>query len=80
MVIPQVFVMIFNSSSTELMDFTVWSMRIYMAGLFALGAQITCQQTFLALGQAKVSLILACHEKTDIIDSIDFGASTFHGG
>ena len=63
MVIPQVFVMIFNSSSTELMDFTVWSMRIYMAGLFALGAQITCQQTFLALGQAKVSLILACLRK-----------------
>ena len=34
-----------------------------MAGIFALGFQISCQQSFMALGQAKVSLLLACLRK-----------------
>ena len=38
-------------------------MRIYMAGIFAMGFQIACQQSFMALGQAKVSLLLACLRK-----------------
>ena len=40
-----------------------WAMRIFLAGAFAMGAQIACQQTFLALGQAKVSLFFACFRK-----------------
>lgn len=40
-----------------------WGMRFYIAGAFAMGAQIACQQTFLALGQAKVSLFFACFRK-----------------
>lgn len=38
-------------------------MRIYMAGIFSTGVQIACQQSFMALGQAKVSLLLACLRK-----------------
>ena len=34
-----------------------------MAGIFSLGFQLTCQQSFIALGQAKVSLLLACLRK-----------------
>ncbi len=30
---------------------------------FAMGFQIACQQSFMALGQAKVSLLLACLRK-----------------
>ena len=34
-----------------------------MAGIFAMGVQTSCQQSFVALGQAKVSLLLACLRK-----------------
>ena len=34
-----------------------------VAGIFACGAQCSCQQSFMALGQAKVSLLLACLRK-----------------
>lgn len=62
MVFPQVFTGIF-SSDTALLDYTVWSMRIYMAGIFSTGIQISCQQTFMALGQSKISLLMACLRK-----------------
>ena len=40
-----------------------WALRLYCAGMFILGAQMACQQSFVALGQAKVSLFLACLRK-----------------
>lgn len=63
MMLPGIFVHIFNSSSQELYDMAVWAMRIFMAGAFAMGGQMACQQTFLALGQAKASLFFACFRK-----------------
>ena len=45
------------------MDSAVWALRIYIGGLWIFGAQCACQQSFVALGQAKVSLILACLRK-----------------
>ncbi len=59
---PEVFVRIFNDSS-ELMNTTVWALRVYMAvsGLF--GIQMAVQQTFVSLGQAKLSLFIACLRK-----------------
>lgn len=63
MLFPQVFVKVFNNSSAELLETASWAMRVYMAGTFAMGAQMACQQTFLALGQAKVSLFFACFRK-----------------
>lgn len=62
MLLPAWLVRIFNSDP-ELIDFTVWAMRIYMAVAFLTGAQIACQQTFLALGQAKISMFLALLRK-----------------
>lgn len=62
MMLPQVFVAIFNSNP-QLVEITAWSMRIYFSGIFIFGAQIACQQTFLALGQAKISTILALLRK-----------------
>ncbi len=59
---PEVFVRIFNDSP-ELLNTTVWALRIYMAvsGLF--GIQMAVQQTFVSLGQAKLSLFIACLRK-----------------
>lgn len=55
-------VMIFNSNA-ELVSVTSNAMKIYFAGIFIFGAQIACQQTFLALGKAKQSLILVVLRK-----------------
>ena len=62
MLAPKIFAGMFTSDAA-LTEYTVWALRIYMAGIFALGAQICCQQSFMALGQAKISLLLACLRK-----------------
>ena len=59
---PQVFVALFNDKP-ELVSIAVRSLQIYAAGMFILGIQTACQQTFVALGQAKVSLFLALLRK-----------------
>ena len=60
------------TSDTALISYTTWSMRIYMAGIFAMGFQIACQQSFMALGQAKVSLLLACLRKLILLIPLIF--------
>lgn len=62
MLSPQLLVRIFTSDA-QLMETASWALRIYMAGIFALGAQTACQQTFVSLGQANVSIILALLRK-----------------
>lgn len=62
LLLPQVFAGIFTNSQ-PLVEYTAWAMRIYMAGSFATGCQIACQQSFMALGQAKLSLLMACLRK-----------------
>lgn len=71
MAFPHFFVHIFNSDPA-LVDYTVWGMRIYMAGIFASGFQTSCQQAFVALGQAKVSLLLACERKLILLIPLIF--------
>lgn len=71
MIVPQFFVGIFNNNP-EFVKFTSWSIRIYFAGIFAFGAQIACQQTFLALGQAKISLLLALLRKIILLIPLIF--------
>ena len=61
-IFPKPVVSIF-SNDAQLVEFTAWALRIYMAGMFAFGFQIACQHTFLALGQSKISLLLACLRK-----------------
>lgn len=62
LIAPQIFTMMFNSD-IELIDYTSNALRIYMSMSFVLGAQIICQQTFIAIGQAGVSLVLALLRK-----------------
>lgn len=59
---PGMFVLIFNDDP-ELVEYATWALRIYSAGLFAMGVQHACQQSFVALGQAKISLFLALLRK-----------------
>lgn len=59
---PGLFAGMFTSDE-ELFAFTCRMLRIYMAGQIVFGAQIACQQTFIALGNAKTSLFLAVLRK-----------------
>ena len=45
------------------MNYASWALRIYMGATGIFGIQIACQQTFIALGNAKTSLFLAILRK-----------------
>lgn len=59
---PRLFVTIFNNDPT-LVNYAAWALRIYMGTTCLFGIQIACQQTFVALGNAKTSLFLAILRK-----------------
>lgn len=59
---PRMFALIFNSDPA-LVDYAAWALRIYMGATGIFGIQIACQQTFIALGNAKTSLFLAVLRK-----------------
>lgn len=71
MIVPEAFAGIF-SDDAELVKYTGWAMRIYLAGIFAMGFQTSCQQSFMALGQAKISLIMACLRKIILLIPLIF--------
>ena len=71
MLLPNVFAGIFTSD-TALVDYTAWALRIFLAGVFSVGFQISCQQAFVALGQAKTSLLLACLRKLILLIPLIF--------
>ena len=62
MLFPGVLASLF-SSDASLREISVWAMRVYFATVFVMGAQIACQQTFIAVGQAVSSLFLALLRK-----------------
>lgn len=66
MIYPQGFVRLFLRDES-LMATTVWAMRIFMSGIFMLGAQFACQQTFVALGQSVTCLSLALLRKVVLL-------------
>ena len=71
MIVPHIFAGIFTDDAA-LVDYTGWAMRIFLAGAFSLGFQISCQQAFMALGQAKISLLLACLRKLILLIPLIF--------
>ena len=62
MAAPQFFTGLFTSDPA-LAEYANWATRIFLACGFSIGFQNGCQQSFLALEQAKVSLLLACLRK-----------------
>lgn len=71
MIFPEFFIGIFNNDDS-LMEMATWSIRIYLFGSFMLGIQTSCQQTFIALGYAKISLLLACLRKIILLIPLIF--------
>ena len=68
---PNMFIAIFNDKPA-LVEVADRTMHVYFAGLFALGVQFSCQQTFVALGEAKVSLFLALLRKIILLIPLVF--------
>ncbi len=66
MIFPGFFVSLFNDKP-ELTEMTIWGMRIFLSMIWVMGAQMACQQTFIALGQAKISLFLALLRKVILL-------------
>lgn len=64
--VPQLFVSMFTSDP-QLVEYASWAMRIYLGASCIMGAQIACQQTFIAVGQAKSSLFLALLRKVILL-------------
>lgn len=62
MVAPHIFTAIFTNDA-DLTRITIWALRIYMGASVLMGAQLACQQTFIALGNAKTSTFLALFRK-----------------
>ena len=63
---PQLFLGLF-SSDAELIALGAAPLRIYMLGFFFMGAQLACQQTFLGLGEAKISMFIALLRKVILL-------------
>lgn len=61
-IFPKTVAMAF-SSDAELIAYTARALRIYMAVSCVFGAQIACQQTFVAIGKAGISFFLAVLRK-----------------
>lgn len=59
---PALFASIF-SNDPSMIRLCAWAMPVYLAGGVVFGAQVSCQQSFMALGQARTSLLLACLRK-----------------
>ena len=62
MLFPHIFASIFTSNS-ELIGFTASALRIYAASLGIFGIQMACQMTFVSLGRAAESVIVAVMRK-----------------
>lgn len=71
MFIPDTFIYIFTSHG-ELTTYTRWAIRIYMAASGIFGIQIACQQTFIAIGNAKTSVFLAVLRKVLVLIPLIF--------
>ena len=71
MLVPQVFASMFTTDP-ELIHLVVHALRIYMGATCLFGLQIGCQQTFVAIGNAKMSLFLALLRKVILLIPLIF--------
>ena len=75
---PDFFAGIFTSDAA-LVSYTAWAIRIFLALGFSVGFQISCQQAFMALGQAKISLLMALLRKVFLLIPMIFILPNFFG-
>ena len=70
-IIPGVFVKIFNQNK-NLLEVSIKLIRIMFVGMAFMGIQIGCQNSFLALGKSKISLVLALLRKIILLIPLTF--------
>jgi len=51
------------TNDVKTIEFATWGLRVYLLGMVIFGMQISCQHSFVALGQAKLSIIMAVLRK-----------------
>jgi Na+-driven multidrug efflux pump len=73
---PEIWVRIFNNDA-ELVRYAAWALRIYLGAIGIFGIQIACQQTFIALGNAKTSLFLAVLRKIILLIPLIYALPPF---
>ena len=78
MLAPKLLVSLF-ASTPELRDYSAWALRVYLAAAFMMGVQNSCQQTFVALGEAKNFPFSCSAEKDYFADPTDFYSSSVSG-
>ncbi len=71
MLAPGLLVSLF-ASTEDLQSYSAWALRIYLAAAFMMGIQNSCQQTFVAIGEAKISLFLALLRKVILLIPLIF--------
>lgn len=71
MMFPNTLAGIFTTDAA-LAKYASRAIRIYMAGIFSVGFQLACQQSFMALGQAAISLVLAFLRKLILLIPLIF--------
>lgn len=71
MICPQAVAGIFTND-TELIQYTEWSMRIYLAVMLIYGIQVACQYSFVALDQARTAIFLTIWRKIILLIPLIF--------
>ncbi|WP_102048878.1 MATE family efflux transporter [Pygmaiobacter massiliensis] len=66
LMVPQFFLGLFTPD-TALIELGTAPLRVFLFGMMAMGAQSACQQTFMALGEAKISVFLALLRKVILL-------------
>lgn len=61
-IFPQFFIRLFNSDEA-LLDTSTWALRVYIGSMLMMAFQMSIQQTFLSIGNAKSALFIACMRK-----------------
>lgn len=75
---PGLFVAIFTNDP-QLAQITKWALRIYMACVVLMGIQISCQQSFIALGNSRISAFLAIFRKIIVLIPLIYILPAFMG-
>lgn len=71
MICPQIVAGIFTND-TELIQYTEWSMRIYLSVMLIYGIQVACQYSFVALDQARTAIFLTIWRKIVLLIPLIF--------
>ena len=78
MLFPRAFASIFTSEAA-LLDFTASALRIYCAVLCIFGIQVACQMTFVSLGKALSSVVVAVVRKFVLLLPLIYIVPAFFG-